>query len=283
MSVIQRRKIEYKKGSTYSVNCEIFKSTMELVETCKGRKITSYSFDNQATKRIDSSWTGVKSYKEALDLMNEGWNEKVKELDAVVAACKQRQMDKRIGFKNDVHGFVPVVPLAIMGLPNSMINTTIRSIKSKIVDIYYNMSVTCGVSSSTIIDNGRKVVELVTKLENNGYRVSLNVVQAYSDSESTDMLVVNVKTANQLLDLKRICFPTMHTAFFRVIGFDWYSKFPIGKYRSGYGTDISKKITMAGTKELFKQMFGKEAVYIDANELMNEASTDNMLKAIKGE
>lgn len=282
MSVLKAKSVELEKGSKYNVNLEAFRSTLELVETCKTRKITDRLFDDEEKKDHDKSWAGVSSYKEALDLMNDGWNEKVKELKGVIDGCKQRQADKRVGFRNDVLGFAPIVPLAIMGIPTAMLNTTVKAVKTKVVDIYYNMGVSCGVSSDKIFENGRKVVELIVKLENCGYRVSLNIVQAYTDSSSADILAVNVKSANQLLDLKRICFPTMHTAFFRVIGFDWYTKTPNGKYRGGYGRPLHGSIGTSGAKELFKKLIGEEAIYIDAKELMDKDGADKLLTAIKG-
>ena len=87
------------------------------------------------------------------------------------------------------------------------------------------------------------------------------------------MLVVKIKDAAQPLDLKRVSFPMTHTAFFRVIGFDWYSKTPRGKYRSAYGHAlvnegrVNKKID-----EIAKTMFGENAVYISGEQLRQEGS-----------
>ena len=283
MSVIISKEIRLEsKHKTYKPHVEVFKSTMELVDTCKNRKITDSDFDDQRTKSLDEDWCGVKTYDEALELMNSGWAEKVKELSATVENCKQTTKDKRVGFTNDVHGFTPIVPLAIMGVPNAMLNVSMKRVKSKVVSIYYHMGVSCGVSSKQIFENGRRIVELVVKLENCGYRVNLNVLDGYADENSADIMVVNVKSANQLLDLKRICFPTIHTAFFRVIGFDWYSKVPNGKYRSGYGTPLYYSIGLDGVKELSKKLFGDEAVYIDAKEIMKDNGAERLLETIKG-
>ena len=82
------------------------------------------------------------------------------------------------------------------------------------------------------------------------------------------MLVVKVKSSNKPLDLKRMSFPLTHTAFFRVIGFDWYSRCPKATYRSGYGHSLSHELGDEQIKEFSKQILGDNAFYISGNEIM---------------
>lgn len=282
MSIIQTKTVSQGNGKTFTANIEIFESTMELVEKCKTRKITDSHFDDKSrSSDYRKSWHGVGSYREALDLMNDGWNEKVNELQAAIGKIKATQSDKRICFQNDVHGFAPIVPLAILGVPNSMINSTYRPIKSKVISVYYDMTMSCGNDADVIVSNGRKVIEAIVKLENSGYRVNLFAVQAYNDSRSGDVVAVKVKSANQPLDMKRLCFPIMHAAFFRVIGFDWYSKFPKGKYRHGYGVNMVDCIGETAAHATMKNLFGKEAVYIMGRSVKSH-DTGYIVDTIKG-
>lgn len=282
MSVIMTKTVEYGSRDKFTANVEIFESTMEVVNKCKDRKITDSSFNNMQTKSdYKNSWHGVGSYKEALDLMNDGWNEKVKELQNAMKNCKATQNDKRITFQNNVHGFAPIVPLAILGVPNSMINTTMKPIKSKIISIYYDMAINCGNSAEQVMDNGRKVVEAIVKLENCGYRVNLYSLQSYNGGGCGDIVAVKVKSANQPLDLKRICFPIIHSAMFRVIGFDWYSKFPKGKYRFGYGHSMKHEVGKEHAHEVMKKIFGDETVYLLAD-MVQESNVDYIVEQLKG-
>lgn len=64
-----------------------------------------------------------------------------------------------------------------------------------------------------------------------------------------------------------------HTAFFRVIGFDWYSKTPRGKFRSAYGHVLVNEGRVKGKiDEIAKTMFGENAVYISGEQLRQEGS-----------
>lgn len=279
MSVIQSKTIKLSNGNTFKANIEAFDSTMELVTKCNERKITDRQFSDMKTAEIKENWHGVNSYAEALELMNSGWSEQVSKLDAIVNECKQRQSQKHISFQNNVHGFAPIVPIALLGVPNAMINSSYKQIKSKIITINYDMAVTCGNSAEQLVKNGRELVKAILMLENSGYRVNLNIMQGYSNSSSVDILTVRVKSANQPIDLKRICFPAMHAAFFRVIGFDWYSKFPIGVYRIRYGTNLA---TSLGSRcyEATKKLLGDDSVYV-SGKLIQDKGVDYIVTALK--
>ena len=270
MSVIR----EYKVANGYKIMCERYNSAAEVVNDVKTRKITNSRFDNMAVNLggKSSSWCGVKNYEEALQLLSEGYQPVVEKLKAEIKANVQGNA-KRVSFRNDIVGYAPVVPLAIMGVPNAMMNSYMKTIKAKVVDVYYDGTFRSGVESVDILKTGAKVLSVIIALEQQGYRFNLYQAQGYADGEDCDMLVVKIKDAAQPLDLKRVSFPMTHTAFFRVIGFDWYSKTPRGKFRSAYGHAlanegrVNKKID-----EIAKTMFGENAVYISGEQLRQEGS-----------
>ena len=270
MSVIR----EYKVANGYKIMCERYNSAAEVVNDAKTRKITNSRFYNMAVNLggESSSWCGVKNYEEALQLLSEGYQPVVEKLKAEIKANVQGNA-KRVSFRNDIVGYAPVVPLAIMGVPNAMMNSYMKTIKAKVVDVYYDGTFRSGVKSDDILKTGAKVLSVIIELEQQGYRFNLYQAQGYADGEDCDMLVVKIKDAAQPLDLKRVSFPMTHTAFFRVIGFDWYSKTPRGKFRSAYGHAlvnegrVNKKID-----EIAKTMFGENAVYISGEQLRQEGS-----------
>lgn len=84
------------------------------------------------------------------------------------------------------------------------------------------------------------------------------------------MVCVKVKSASQPMDLKRMSFPIAHTAFFRGIGFDWYSKFPKGTYRPGYGSPICYEKTQEQIQEEYRKLFGNSAIYFSAETILRK-------------
>lgn len=261
----------------YKIHVEEFNSAMEVAETCKNRSRTSTSFHDTPNERMRTSWHGVENYDEALDLLRNGYEPQV-----TMAEIKRiaNGTDKRISFVNDIVGFTPVVPLALSGVPNCMVNTRMRPMKNKVVSIYYDMTHSCGVTPEDIIDDGKKILGAIMAIESKGYRVNLFAVQTYSDESSTDMLVVKVKSSDRPFDLKRMSFPTMHTAFFRVIGFDWYSKVPNGTYRCGYGHSFGRELE-GKTKDAIRETFGDGAIYL-CDTILRKETKESLESVLSG-
>lgn len=252
--------LQNKKADGYKFHMERFDSAMEVAKTCQTREITDSRFDDKQ-KESFGSWEGVNSYEEAMNFLRDGHQPTV---DAIKEKFKisASGTGKRFTFQNNIVGFAPVVPLALKGVPNSMVNMVAKPMKNKVIDVYYDITCNCGTSSDTIIKNGQKVLGAIMELETQGYRFNLYAVQGYCRSGSADMLIVKVKSDSQPLDLKRISFPLCHTAFFRVVGFDWYSRVPGGKYRSGYGTSLLSDVGESRMKKIAIELFGKNALYI---------------------
>lgn len=271
-----------KKVDGYRVNTERYSSAQEVVQDCKTRQVRQY--EDMSKKELRYDWHGVDSYDKALELLRVGYQHTVEKLQTALKASATG-VSKRIKFENNVHGFAPVVPLALKGVPNSMINTTIKQIKCKVVDIYYDMGIAGFNDADTIIKAGQKMLGAIIALEKQGYRINLNAIQCYSDSKGVDILSVKVKSADKPLDIKRVSFPLTHPAFFRVIGFDWQSKSPIAGYRGGGRgfalTDIKNRTEIA---KIITETFGKNAIYISCSEVAsnNEDYIKEVLTNDKG-
>ena len=268
MSRIEERDIKL-KSKTMHIMMEHYNTAQEVVEDCKTRTITDHNFKNMQKVSLDKDWEGVKTYNEALDLLKNGYEETIKKLQDKVKTNAKGQ-GKRISFQNNIVGAQPIVPLAMMGIPNCMIDMKMKPIKCKVIDIYYDITVTCGYSSEDITRNGQKILGVLIDLEKQGYRFNLYAVQMYNSSQKSYALTVKVKSSDQPLDIKRVSFPLTHPAFFRVIGFDWYSKTPKGKYISCYGTSLRRCFDSTDEMHEFtKKVYGENAVFFEGEEICN--------------
>lgn len=260
------------RNQNFKFNIEKYDSAMEVVEKCKTRPMTSNSFQDMANKSY-GRWEGVSSYDEALSFLKHGYQPTVNDLKGAFKNTIKGD-SSRFKFENAVAGFAPVVPLALKGVPQSMINMTMKPIKAKVVDIYYDMTCSCSTTSQQIINAGKTLLGAIIELEKQGYRFNLYAVQTYTDEYrraiSSDMLVIKIKNSSQPLDLKRVSFPLTHSAFFRIIGFDWYSKVPGGRYRSSYGCALAYKVDQRGLDEISKLVFGKNAIYIACSNIVSK-------------
>lgn len=263
MSTIIDKKV---KGRKFHI--EKFASAMEVVDVSRTRRITDDRFYDVSTAD-NWVWRGCKSWEDALDMMHNGYQPTVEKLRGLLKINAMGN-GKRITFQNNIVGYAPVVPLALKGVPNNMIDTRMKPIKCKVLDVYYDMTVTSIINSDQIIDNGQKLLGAILELEAQGYAFNLYAIQPYSDGNSTDMMAVKVKSSSQPIDLKRISFPLTHTAFFRAIGFDWYSKFPGGKYRDSYGTALCNMESTKEMNKIIKELFGQNAVYLACGKIIKD-------------
>lgn len=267
MSSIRNFKIDVRGHKNYKVQVESYDSAMEVADKCNTRSLTSDRFEDMRSKCF-GGWDGVSSYDEAIDLLRNGYQPIVEDMRGEFKS-NRTGIGGRFKFQNAVAGFAPVVPLAMMGVPNSMIDMRMKPIKTKVIDVYYDMTCSCGTTSEEIIENGKKLLGAIIELEAQGYRFNLYAVQTYCDKTDADMLVVKVKSSTQPLDLKRISFPLCHTAFFRVIGFDWYSKVPNGTYRIGYGHAAYHEFH-DDMNEFYRKLFGQNSVCFSRTAIMNQ-------------
>lgn len=264
-------RVTVKAFNNLKANIECFNSAAEVVDTNRRRHITSSQFDDMSNpSEIDRNWTGVKSLKEAEELMRTGYQPTVEKLKSGTMKANLQGQGKRISFFNDVVGFAPVVPLALLGVPCSMQNTYIKPIKAKVLNVYYDMTANCSVSKESIIEAGQKLLSAIMELEMQGYKFNLYAIQSYADSQSADILCTKIKNSNTPLDLKRISFPLTHTAYFRVIGFDWYSKTPHGQHRGGYGHGLAYDYNEETMQAGFKEMFGQNCVVFSCAKVINK-------------
>jgi hypothetical protein len=204
-------------------------------------------------------------------MMQEGYQPTVDKLKANFKANVQGQ-GKRISFFNDVVGYSPIVPLALLSVPTSMQNSYMKPIKAKVLNVYYDMTASCSTSSEDIIKAGQKLLAAIMELEMQGYKFNLYAIQSYAsyNKGGADMLCTKIKNSNTPLDIKRISFPLTHTGYFRVIGFDWYSRCPKATYRSGYGHGLCYEYDEEQMAQGFKEIFGEHAVVFSCAKIINK-------------
>ena len=216
-----------------------------------------------SSKKEYSTWAGTRTYEEAIDLFNNGWDDKVDEIKKGLVEFEKAN-EKNVSYQKSrpstsVVGFAPHVPNAILGLPNSMIMTERTPMKAKAVRLVYNMSMNAGTDADDILKAGLCVLKIAYSMEMKGYRVRIDVSPFASTSSREDAIcVVCVKDWRQHIDIKKVAFPIANPAMFRRLGFRWLEStenLTDTGYRCGYGRSFEdakkekKILTDAGVLE----------------------------------
>ena len=184
----------------------------------------------------NSSFTGTKSLKEAYDLLLGGDENLYKEFIENKDLTIEKQLGNVINkkrIKNDIVGFMPNVPNYLLGLPNNMYNETPNKISQKVLNIVLIMSVSSGVSKSTLKDVGMKYAQVIDLLEKAGYRVNLYIGHSGIYEREIDSCIIRIKTDREPFNLKKCVFPIAHPSMFRRVMFRWIECCDVDKELTG--------------------------------------------------
>lgn len=231
-----RRIDKYINGERYIL--ETFDSFGEILKVCDSREVKPTVYDVTRRQRNESFY-GAKSYEEAVKMLKFGESKDIEKVNKAVKDLAKSQTALKTSFKNDIVGYAPNVPNAIMGVPQSMINSTRIPKKSKVITIMVDMAVSGGVRKDSVFEYGLKVVQKIMQLEHSGYRVRLEYLKAFNHDGQHAGVSTVIKNENQPLDLKRIVFPLTNVAMQRYISWDWYDRVPDAKWDCGRGRSLS--------------------------------------------
>lgn len=267
---------------------KIFNSTIELRnyldntpadKTWEKEKLMK-TYEKKYSKSDFKESFGVESIQEAQDHLVYGWEDGFEHVNKIKNGNEKKEI-KHNTFKNDVYGFCPNVPAAIMGLPQSMINIERQNKevqKRKIIHIVYDNVVSWNISSRTLLDNAKKMVSVISMLEKSGYRVELYSIFSgiyYDvDGEKNKKVIqfggLKIKDSSQQLNLKKIMYPLSHPSWCRVTGFMYEEKSRF--YEDGRGSVLMEE----NYQNKIASFFDKKGVYFNTQELI-KLNTRNIL------
>lgn len=220
---------------------EEFNSFNELISVNDSRTPNFSSGGGRANG--NDEWNGA-SYEEAVEMLRYGWQdkEKVSIVKDKIAKLEKLHDVQKMSFKNDIVGYAPIVPLALKGVPQNMINMTRTPKKAKVIKIIIDIGVDSKVTAEEKLEWGAKVVSKIMSLEKQGFRVKLECVktfiEGYDTRDKAHACKVPIKNENQPFDIQRMMFPIAHIAMSRRILFDWYERLPEARYIWGHGRSL---------------------------------------------
>lgn len=269
------------KNVFFRTTIEFFDSAVELYEVTKNRPSTRYC-DKLDSDGHDKSWCGgIGTTEQAVKMLYEGWEDKVPEARLKIREIQNTIPKAKRSIQNGPVGFAPVVPLAIMGVPDCMVTDTRKQVKSRVVEIYYDFGATADVSAKSLTWAGMRVLAEIIKLEQMGYRVRLNGIHWQSVDDHGDAAAVRLKSEYAPIDLKRLMFPMFHPGYFRIIHFGWYDRCPTEQYIPSYGTSIYR-FSQSEEDAIVEQCLGPRAIFISAARMIamedDPSKVDDYLK-----
>lgn len=259
-----------------------FRNITHLLNELENRPTNSifadYDLSSQQIDNDNNPWSGTHTYEEAEELIKFGYDGILDQLKGGLTVPIKAESNVRRP-KNDVIGFLPNVPNAIQGLPQSMINIKAVPQKTKVVNIIYAPVSNGGTNPRKFIDAGIKMVNVIHALELNGIRTNLKIAMKFSYSEDEMVAaLVTVKHDSEHLNLKKICFPIAHPAMLRRFGFKWLETSPKIQSHSwlfGYG---SSNVSDDDRRAIEKKLGNNSTVFTFKG--ISQLNEDEIMRAI---
>lgn len=221
------------------------------------------------------SFTKTKSFDEAVQLFKNGWSDMAQKLVQKLKVIENKsQPVMKARNTLGVAGYQAIVPLYLQGAPNSMMSKKMVPIKQKVVTINKSIDYAADVGSDTIIEESTKALQIVKKLEAQGYRCNLNIVLGLRGYDGRKFVVkIRIKSANEKLNVSKLAFPLAHPSMLRRLFFRFIEVYPniTKSFVNGYG--------FPSTSSELKQVFKDE--YLLPNFIKNDVNSITSIDDLK--
>lgn len=274
MEVIKQTENKSGFGRIYKTD---FKSIGSMVKYCKEAKTNKLVWPDEYDESSSSGgyhFTDTHSYKEAEDLLLNGWEDGSKKLtkSLKLANAKLQQKDVKRSI-NDIVGFQPNVPRYLQGIPTNMINKKNVKQNQKVITLTKSICYSAKVNKNDILEDSVKFLQIVQEIEKKGIRVNVyTIFHAIKDNEEI-LIRTKIKSSSERLNISKMSFPLLHPSFLRRIIFKVMEKEQrvVNGWKIGYGIPQGKHET--------KKLLDKNEYYIPVLISQNEAL--NIVENIK--
>ena len=180
----------------------------------------------------------TRSFDEAVELMKNGWEDMSKKLTKHLEAIKSDiQPANKAKTVYDVSGYQAIVPLYLNGVPTNMASKKMVVQKQKVITINKDVGYNYFTTGNEIIEESIKALQIVKKLEAQGYRVNLNIIHGTEQHGYRYCYKVRVKSAGEKLNISKTAFPLVNPSMNRRLGFRFLEVCPDvpSCYKGNYG------------------------------------------------
>lgn len=253
------------KFKNHKYTLERFETINEFIREMEARPITPQYKDNHTARSVRSyieepGWAGASTYEEAKDMFLNGTKAKAEMRKAFASEIDPHRKKIETG----ICGCAPIVPNALLGIPQAMIDVKHRRVP-KAIRVVVNMSISASTSAREITEAGKKIIAAVGKLESQGVSTEILCTSDKEIGHGREQVIsscsIAIKNAGQAFNAARVSFSMSSPAFLRVFQFIHTSSQPEIPYDGGYGRAISYGFSREELSEYYRTMYGN-GVYI---------------------
>lgn len=215
------------RESGYKVIREIFDDTNDLAQYVKKAETTSlFEGDEPSSfKRVRSTddFHDFHNFTEAVQALEYGTDIYFEDFKQNIRRVKdflsRKELGQKVTYKNDVVGFMPIVPNVLVGSPINMINQKLKPKKVPTAKIILEKGNSARIKARDMNFFYSIVFVLIQMLEQKGIRCEIWVTETSRASGEIAVFKTKIKNYNQPINLYKIQFPVIASDFLRRIMF----------------------------------------------------------------
>ena len=291
---------EYLTYDDRKVFKHIYNDIEDLVQTLKTAK-TNRVFQGKSLSSqkhgTESSFHDFTTYEGAMNALEYGYDkyfkdfmEKVEKAKNIVSKIEEPKTGNQ---KNDVVGYVPIIPNTLLNIPQNMINSNITKKKIPKARIFIEFSECGGVSASKIIKYKAVIFALIDLMERKGIRCEVWIIENSKECSEICSYCIKLKDFFQPINFYKLQFPIISSDMLRRINFrmiethedvheNWHDGYgqPLRSYAKGE-LDNGDKHDEFKIAEKIKEIVGltEDDIYIPNTNLISDS--DDTKKIIK--
>lgn len=237
------------------------------------------TFEHHSHSSVTGSKEFTKTYtfEEAVGLLKNGWVDMSAKLTQKLnVADKNLKNGRRPRTILSVQGYQAVVPLYLNGCPQNMVNSKMVSVKQKIITLNKSVTYSALVTTRQIEDESVKAMQIVKRLESQGYRCNLNIVLGVFKGTRRFIVKVRIKNANEKLNVSKLAFPMVHPSMLRRLFFRFIEVYP--KVTSVFSFGYGQPVKGGALREFLdkKEILLPDTIVKDVNKITSVEDLENL-------
>lgn len=211
----------------------------------------------ESSKTGSKTFTKTESWEEAETLLKFGDKENLAKLQTKLAKVGLHGSGetKKVETYRSFVGYAPHVPSYITGQPKTMLRKkVVRTVNAKVLNVMYSPVASGDVDADDLLDASIKVMNFISNLEKQGYKVNLYTIITSCKRDETVAQIVKIKSSDDYTDLAKVVYPMVHPSFLRRHFFKFMEVTKEIKERDFCGTYGTPIYSKSSVEPLWKQM-----------------------------
>lgn len=214
-------------------------------------------YGSESSKRGSSYFTKTESWEDAETLLKFGDKENLAKLQTKLSKVGLHGLGetKKVETYRSFVGYAPHVPSYISGQPKTMLRKkVVRTVNAKVLNVMYSPVAAGSVEADDLLDASIKVMNFISSLEKQGYKVNLYTMITSRSGDETVAQIVKIKSSDDYTDLAKIVYPMVNPSFLRRHFFKFMEVTEEIKVRGFCGTYGMPIYSQSEVEPLWKQM-----------------------------